>query len=78
MAPSWTIAIGADEAGVQYKDALKALLEKDSRVKNVIDVGVHGDDKTDYPHVAVSAAKKVASGEANRALLICGTGTLRL
>ncbi len=31
-------------------------------------------DKTAYPHLAVRAAKLVASGEADRALLICGTG----
>ncbi len=40
----------------------------------VIDVGVGADEKTAYPHVAVAAAKKVAAGEADRALLICGTG----
>lgn len=40
----------------------------------VIDVGVGEDEKTAYPHVAVAAAKKVAAGEADRALLICGTG----
>lgn len=32
------------------------------------------DDKTAYPHFAVDAAKLIASGEADRALLICGTG----
>ncbi len=35
---------------------------------------VDADDKTAYPHLAVAAAKLVASGEADRALLICGTG----
>lgn len=60
---------------MQYKDTIKADLEKDPRVSEVIDVGVYSvDEKTAYPHVAVAAAKKVASGEADRALLICGTG----
>lgn len=75
--PSWVIALGADDAGVDYKDLIKADLEKDPRVKAVIDCGVNkgSDDlKTAYPHVGVAAARKVASGEANRALLICGTG----
>ncbi|EIW66296.1 ribose 5-phosphate isomerase [Tremella mesenterica] len=73
--PSWTIVMGADEAGHGYKSIIKADLEKDPRVIKVIDVGVHeGTDKTAYPHVGVAAAKKVASGEADRALLICGTG----
>jgi ribose 5-phosphate isomerase B len=31
-------------------------------------------DKTAYPHFAVDAAKLIKSGEADRALLICGTG----
>ncbi|HAG59670.1 MAG TPA: D-erythrulose-4-phosphate isomerase 1, partial [Arthrobacter bacterium] len=73
-APGWRIIIGNDEAGVEYKEALKALLEADSRVASVVDVGVGTNDTTAYPHVAVDAARKVASGGADRALLICGTG----
>ena len=73
--PSWTIAIGADEAGFDYKKIIKADLEKDPRVKSVIDVGVNeGTDKTAYPHVGVAAARKVAEGKADRAIIICGTG----
>ncbi|BEJ15385.1 hypothetical protein CspHIS471_0411520 [Cutaneotrichosporon sp. HIS471] len=72
--PQYTIVVGCDDAGLQYKDQIKADLEKDGRVKAVIDVGITGDDKTAYPHIAVDAARKVASGEADRALLICGTG----
>jgi ribose 5-phosphate isomerase B len=70
----WRIVIGNDEAGVEYKEALKALLEADSRVASVLDIGVGANDSTAYPHVAVNAARKVAAGEADRALLICGTG----
>ncbi|KAF1344208.1 ribose 5-phosphate isomerase B [Delphinella strobiligena] len=70
-----TIAMGADDAGVSYKNAIKADLEKDPRVLKIIDVGVHAsDDKTAYPHSAVSAAQLVSNGTADRALLICGTG----
>jgi ribose 5-phosphate isomerase B len=73
--PSWTVAIGADEAGFDYKKIIKADLEKDPRVKSVIDVGVNeGSDKTAYPHVGVAAARKVAEGKADRAIIICGTG----
>ena len=70
----WKIVIGADDAGVQYKDALKADLEADDRVAEVVDVGVNGDESTAYPHVAVEAARRVADGRADRALLVCGTG----
>ncbi|KAL1412684.1 D-erythrulose-4-phosphate isomerase 1 [Vanrija albida] len=73
--PPYTIVVGCDEAGVAYKDRIVADLEKDPRVARVIDVGVKEDaDKTAYPHVAVAAARKIAAGEADRAILICGTG----
>ncbi|KAF2725947.1 ribose 5-phosphate isomerase B [Polychaeton citri CBS 116435] len=69
------IAMGADEAGVGYKNKIKADLEKDPRVSRVIDVGVNEpSDKRAYPHCAVDAAKLVSTGEADRAILICGTG----
>ncbi|WP_284977558.1 ribose-5-phosphate isomerase [Arthrobacter sp. fls2-241-R2A-200] len=70
----WRIVVGNDEAGVEYKQALLAMLEADPRVASVTDVGVGPQDSTAYPHVAVDAARKVADGEADRALLICGTG----
>ena len=69
-----TVVVGCDDAGLQYKEALKADLEADGRVQEVIDVGVGGDDTTAYPHTAVAAARMVADGRADRALLVCGTG----
>ncbi|MFI7495091.1 ribose-5-phosphate isomerase [Kocuria sp. M4R2S49] len=68
------IVIGGDDAGFDYKEALRQDLEADDRVESVVDVGVSKTENTDYPHVAVEAARKVAAGEADRALLICGTG----
>lgn len=71
----WKIAFGCDEAGVDYKNKILEDFKSDPRVESVVDVGVPTNaDKTAYPHVAVTAAKKVASGEVDRALLICGTG----
>nr|WP_300145142.1 RpiB/LacA/LacB family sugar-phosphate isomerase [Propionicimonas sp.] len=70
----WRIAIGADSAGVDYKDALRAQLEQDPRVEAVLDVGVRAGEDVDYPHIGVAAARKVADGDADRALLVCGTG----
>lgn len=61
-------------AGLQYKDILVHDLEGDERVTSVVDVGVGPEEHTAYPHVAVAAARMVAGGEADRALLICGTG----
>ncbi|KAF4466559.1 ribose 5-phosphate isomerase [Fusarium albosuccineum] len=64
MAPKWRIAMGCD------KD-----FESDSRVTEILDVGSnHSDDKTAYPLRAAEAARLVAEGKADRALLICGTG----
>ena len=68
------IVIGGDDAGFDYKEALRQDLEADERVASVVDVGVSHTENTDYPHVAVEAARRVANGEADRALLICGTG----
>ncbi|PJI95060.1 ribose-5-phosphate isomerase [Luteimicrobium subarcticum] len=71
------IVVGSDDAGVDYKEALKAQLEQDPRVETVIDVGVppRGERAhVAYPHVAVEAAREVRAGNADRALLFCGTG----
>jgi len=70
----WTIVIGADDAGFAYKEVLRDMLAADPRVDDVVDVGVANADPTPYPRVAVTAAAMVARGEADRALLICGTG----
>ncbi|KAF2762955.1 putative ribose-5-phosphate isomerase, partial [Pseudovirgaria hyperparasitica] len=69
------IAIGCDEAGFNYKTALKKDLEASPLVSSVTDVGVPAHtDKTAYPHVAAAAGQLVASGAVDRAVLICGTG----
>jgi ribose 5-phosphate isomerase B len=68
------IAVGSDDAGIAYKAAIAADLAADDRVADVIDVGVGADEETHYPHIAAAAAKLIADGRADRALLICGTG----
>jgi ribose 5-phosphate isomerase B len=68
------IVVGSDDAGYDYKNALKADLANDPRVESVIDVGVNADGHTAYPTVAIEAAERIARGEADRALLVCGTG----
>lgn len=70
----WRVVVGSDDAGLTYKDVLKGDLESDPRVASVVDVGVTGDERTAYPHIATSPAELVARGEADRALLVCGTG----
>lgn len=68
------IVVGSDSAGFDYKEALRRDLAAHAAVTEVVDVGVASGQDTDYPHVAVEAARKVADGEADRALLVCGTG----
>jgi ribose 5-phosphate isomerase B len=74
VATKWRIVVGSDDAGLDYKQILKHDLEHDERVSQVIDVGVGADETTPYPHVAVAAARMIVAGEADRALLVCGTG----
>ena len=74
MARTWKVVVGCDDAGYEYKEKIKADLEADDRVSEVFDVGVDADGHTAYPHIAVDAAKMVADGKADRAILICGTG----
>lgn len=68
------VVVGADDAGVDYKEALADQLRTDPRVAEVIDVGVGREEHTPYPTVAIEASRRVAAGEADRGLLVCGTG----
>jgi ribose 5-phosphate isomerase B len=74
MSRTWRIVVGCDDAGLEYKERIKADLEADPRVAQVTDVGVTAEEHTAYPHVAVEAARMIADGRADRAILVCGTG----
>ncbi len=74
MTDQLRLVIGCDDAGYDYKEILKKDLENSDGVASVVDVGVDADGHTAYPRVAIAAAELVAKGEADRALLICGTG----
>jgi ribose 5-phosphate isomerase B len=67
-----TVALGADHAGVELKDQLKEWLI--ARGVNVKDVGTQSADSVDYPDYAALVAKAVASGAAERGVLVCGSG----
>lgn len=74
MAEPLRVVIGSDDAGFDYKEILKKDLEHNVGVVSVVDVGVGAGGHTPYPRVAIEAAQRVAAGDADRALLICGTG----
>jgi len=71
---TYRLVVGSDDAGFDYKEVIRRDLEADPRVASVVDVGVDAEGHTAYPHVAVDAARMVATGEADRAVLVCGTG----
>jgi ribose 5-phosphate isomerase B len=68
------VAIGADDAGAYYAECLKEDLSADVRVSSVADVREVQGLGMWYPDVAIAAARLVASGGVDRALLVCGTG----
>jgi ribose 5-phosphate isomerase B len=68
------IVVGSDDAGIDYRQALAKDLEESPLVDTVIDIGVEPDDDTAYPELGLRAAQLIADGEADRALLFCGTG----
>jgi len=72
--PGWRIVIGSDDAGFAYRAALKADLEADQRVAQIIDVGIHANRLMTHERMAAAAARLVTQGRADRALLISGSG----
>ena len=66
------IALGADHAGSEAKDRLVARLTAAGH--DVSDCGCQGSDSVDYPDYAEAVARRVAAGEAERGILVCGTG----
>lgn len=66
------VALGADHAGFQLKDALKADLADGGY--DVLDLGTSGPDSVDYPDFGRAVAEAVASGRADLGVVVCGTG----
>ena len=66
------IAIGADHTAVGLKSIIKDHLS--SLGHEVEDVGPYSEESTDYPLFAEKVSKRVQSGEADKGILICGTG----
>ena len=67
------IAVGSDHAGLALKTGLADYLKQAGH--DVLDLGTHGDASVDYPDFAALVAGAVVSGQAERGLLVCGTGT---
>ena len=67
------IAIAADHAGYEEKEQLKPVL--DQLGIQYEDLGTVSSDSVDYPDYARKVAEKVARGEVEQGLLVCGSGT---
>lgn len=72
MVISKVVAIGSDHAGVELKREIMACLEK-MGVK-AVDLGPESAASVDYPDYAQKVSSLVSKGEADRGILICGTG----
>ncbi|MDO8493868.1 MAG: ribose 5-phosphate isomerase B [Deltaproteobacteria bacterium] len=66
------IVIGSDHAGFALKEDLKKVLIQKGH--QLTDVGCVSEDRCDYPDSAAGVAKKLVQGEAERGVLICGSG----
>ena len=66
------LLIAADHGGFELKEHLKTFL--DARGVAYEDLGTHSAESVDYPDYARQVAGAISRGEAQRGILICGTG----
>jgi ribose 5-phosphate isomerase B len=66
------IALASDHAGFTLKDHLATALAAAGH--DVLDVGAESTASVDYPQYAAPAARLVADGEADKGVLVCGSG----
>lgn len=66
------IAIGSDHAGLELKEYIKQVLAGGDY--EVTDYGTNSPQSVDYPDYGFKVAQAVAAGEADRGILVCGTG----
>lgn len=71
--PGGTIAVASDHAGFDLKEILKRDLQDAGLT--VLDLGTHsGQASVDYPDFGAAMGEAIASGKAERGVLVCGTG----
>lgn len=66
------VAIGSDHAGFDLKEKVKAYLS--AKGYDIIDFGTNSEERFDYPDAAHPAAAAIQHGEAERGVLVCGSG----
>ena len=70
--PGGAIAVASDHAGFDLKEILKRDLQEAGL--EVLDLGTNSIQSVDYPDFGIAMADAVASGKAQRGVLVCGTG----
>ncbi|MCK4236966.1 MAG: ribose 5-phosphate isomerase B [Candidatus Krumholzibacteria bacterium] len=66
------VAVGSDHRGFPLKERIVRMLGGEGY--DVLDLGCSGTDSVDYPDFAFPVAERVAGGEAERGILVCGSG----
>ncbi len=66
------IALGSDHAGLRLKKKILEYLM--GRGYDTVDVGTNSEESTHYPIFASEVARLVQEGQADRGILVCGTG----
>jgi ribose 5-phosphate isomerase B len=66
------IALAADHAGFEMKRDLAGKLAKDGH--EVLDLGTHSSAAVDYPDYAEAVADMLREGQAERGVIVCGSG----
>lgn len=66
------IALGGDHAGFPLKDAVAERFS--GQVANLIDCGTNSLDSCDYPDFAISVARELLEGRADKGIVVCGSG----
>ena len=66
------LAIGADHAGFQLKEEVAAKLTQQGH--EILDCGTHSAAPADYPDSAEAVAQTLREGQAERGIIVCGSG----
>lgn len=66
------IAVASDHGGFALKESIKSYLNEEGH--EIVDLGTYSEESVDYPQYGKHCAELVVSGEADRGIVVCGTG----
>ena len=67
------ICVGCDHGAIELKKAVLEVLQEFSHIETE-DVGTFSEASVDYPDIAQRVCQRIVSGEADRGIVLCGTG----